>query len=172
MNARRAALLQRGERLLRPPACGCVVAAVQFTAAELELDRRGRCRCLVGQGGELGQEQCLALAVAAELAFQVGAERYRCGATLVPACAGRKECRAQRVAAFARLTGGAKRERQAEQQRRPLVRSGGLGNQAKRGPQPLGGGSRRLHLDAARGLGQQADGREVTKLSLDRELGE
>src|SRR5262249_59674777 len=73
--------------------------------------------------------------------------------------------RVQRVAALPWMAGCAQRERQAEQQRGPpLLRPRTGGQQAKRRLQPLRGGTRRLRLDGARGLGPPADRPEVAEL--------
>jgi len=63
------------------------------------------------------------------------------------------------------MTGGAEREGQAEQQRRPLLlHLGTPGEQAERRLQPLRGGRWCLRLDCACRLGEQVDRPEVTEL--------
>ena len=92
------------------------------------------------------------------------AERDRLGPRVLSLCAEPEERRVQRVPALLRMTGGAKRERQTEQQRRPLLRPIPLGKQVKCRAQPLRGGPRRPRLDGVRCLSQQADRPEITKL--------
>ena len=97
--------------------------------------------------------------------FHQRAERDRLDPPVRPVAVKLAEHGVQRVAALPRVTGGTERERQLEEQRRPLLlRPGPLGKQPERRLQPLRGRPRCLRLDGAGRLGQQADRAEVTEL--------
>jgi len=157
--------LRDGQRILRPSPRRGRVAGGQLTAVELKLEGGPRGGVLVGYRRQLGQQQGPGLLGAGQPPFHQRAERDRLDPPVRPVAVKLAEHGVQGVAALPRVTGGAERERQLEEQRRPLLlRPGPHGKQPERRSQPLRGGPRCLRPDGAGRLRQQADRAEVTEL--------